>query len=196
MGFQKTINLDPAIGMPGAEVNPGQAVYTAFNFVSDGTVRAGTFAFAKTLDSNGYPITKMNQASATSNSGAKVLGFVERNLIGNLISPLVEASDVYSAGLGLPIAIRGQFYANASGTAQAGQSVLCDPATGNVTYGAAGAANDTGWVVRFPRGVSEVAEGDLVIYENFGVSVAAASVVSSADETVGKARVGTSKVAA
>ena len=30
MGFQKTINLDPAIGMPGAEVNPGQAVYTAF----------------------------------------------------------------------------------------------------------------------------------------------------------------------
>lgn len=196
MGFQKTINLDPAIGMPGAEVNPGQAVYTAFNFVSDGTVRAGTFAFAKTLDSNGYPITKMNQASATSDSGAKVLGFVERNLIGNLISPLVEASDVYSAGLGLPIAIRGQFYAIASGAAQAGQSVLCDPATGEVTYGAAGAANDTGWVVRFPRGVSEVAEGDLVIYENFGVSVAAASVVSSADETVGKARVGTSKVAA
>lgn len=196
MGFQKTINLDPAIGMPGAEVNPGQAVYTAFNFVSDGTVRAGTFAFAKTLDSNGYPITKMNQASATSDSGAKVLGFVERNLIGNLISPFVEASDVYSAGLGLPIAIRGQFYAIASGAAQAGQSVLCDPATGNVTYGAAGAANDTGWVVKFPRGVSEVAEGDLVIYENFGVSVAAASVVSSADETVGKARVGTSKVAA
>lgn len=196
MGFQKTINLDPAIGMPGAEVNPGQAVYTAFNFVSDGTVRAGTFAFAKTLDSNGDPITKMNQASATSDSGAKVLGFVERNLIGNLISPLVEASDVYSAGLGLPIAIRGQFYAIASGAAQAGQSVLCDPATGNVTYGAAGAANDTGWVVKFPRGVSEVAEGDLVIYENFGVSVAAASVVSSADETVGKARVGTSKVAA
>lgn len=196
MGFQKTINLDPAIGMPGAEVNPGQAVYTAFNFVSDGTVRAGTFAFAKTLDSNGYPITKMNQASATSETGAKVLGFVERNLIGNLISPLVEASDVYSAGLGLPIAIRGQFYAIASGAAQAGQSVLCDPATGNVTYGAAGAANDTGWVVKFPRGVSEVAEGDLVIYENFGVSVAAASVVSSADETVGKARVGTSKVAA
>ena len=196
MGFQKTINLDPAIGMPGAEVNPGQAVYTAFNFVSDGTVRAGTFAFAKTLDSNGDPITKMNQASATSETGAKVLGFVERNLIGNLISPLVEASDVYSAGLGLPIAIRGQFYAIASGAAQAGQSVLCDPATGEVTYGAAGAANDTGWVVKFPRGVSEVAEGDLVIYENFGVSVAAASVVSSADETVGKARVGTSKVAA
>ena len=196
MGFQKTINLDPAIGMPGAEVNPGQAVYTAFNFVSDGTVRAGTFAFAKTLDSNGYPITKMNQASATSETGAKVLGFVERNLIGNLISPLVEASDVYSAGLGLPIAIRGQFYAIASGAAQAEQSVLCDPATGEVTYGAAGAANDTGWVVKFPRGVSEVAEGDLVIYENFGVSVAAASVVSSADETVGKARVGTSKVAA
>ena len=196
MGFQKTINLDPAIGMPGAEVNPGQAVYTAFNFVSDGTVRAGTFAFAKTLDSNGYPITKMNQASATSQTGAKVLGFVERNLIGNLISPLVEASDVYSAGLGLAIAIRGQFYAIASGAAQAGQSVLCDPATGEVTYGAAGADNDTGWVVKFPRGVSEVAEGDLVIYENFGFSVAAASGVSSADATVGKARVGISKVAA
>ena len=49
-----------------------------------------------------------------------------------------------------------------------GQSVLCDPATGAVTYGAAGAENDTGWIVILPAGLASAAEGDVVIYQRIG----------------------------
>ena len=184
MGFQKVVNTDPAIATPGLEVNPGQAVYTAFNFVSDGTVEAGGFAFAVALEEGGA--SAMNAASKKASAGAKVLGFVERNLIGTITNPLVSATNVYPKGTGLPIAIRGQFYAIATGAATEGQSVLCDPTTGAVTYGTAGTANDTGWVVRLPRGVEEVASGDIVIYENFGVSIASAA--------AGRSLVGTDEV--
>lgn len=186
MGFQKVVNTDPAIATPGLEVNPGQAVYSAFNYISDGTVEAGAFAFAAALGEGG-PVA-MNVASKKASGGAKVLGFVERNLIGTLTNPLTAATNVYPKGVGLPIAIRGQFYAVASGTATEGQSVLCDPTTGAVTYGEAGADNDTGWVVRLPRGVEEVSEGDIVIYENFGVTVVSGAAAASA--RVGEAEVG------
>lgn len=174
MAFQKVVNVDPAIATPGLEVNPGQAVYTAFNYVSDGTVEAGGFAFAVAIEDDAGGAHVMNSASKKGSAGDKVLGFVERNLIGAL-NPLVEATNVYPLGQGLPIAIRGQFYAVATGAATEGQSVLCDPTTGAITYGTAGATNDTGWVVRLPRGVEEVASGDIVIYENFGLAITPAT---------------------
>lgn len=175
MGFQKVVNTDPAIATPGLEVNPGQAIYTAFNYISDGTVESGGFAFAVALEDVDNAATAMNSASKTASAGAKVLGFVERNLIGTITNPLVSATNVYPKGTGLPIAIRGQFYAVATGAATEGQSVLCDPTSGAITYGTAGSTNDTGWVVRLPRGVEEVASGDIVIYENFGLSIASAA---------------------
>lgn len=190
MGFQKVVTTMPAAGIPGQQVAPGQAVYTSFNYVSDGTVEAGTFAYAKALTETGF--AEMNAASSKGSAGAAVLGFVERVQVAVIPSPLEEATAVYPAGTGLSIAIRGQFYAKATGTATEGQSVLCDPTTGAITYGTAGTANDTGWVVRFPRGVHQVAKDDLVIYECFGLTVgggaAAASYVGEA--TVGEAEVG------
>lgn len=186
MGFQKVVNIDPAIATPGLEVNPGQAVYTAFNFVSDGTVEAGSFAFSVALEEDEAGATAMNAASKKGSARAKVLGFVERNMSGTILNALGTATNVYPVGAGVPIAIRGQFYAFAAATATDGQSVLCDPTTGAITYGQAGATNDTGWVVRLPRGVYEVAEGDVVIYENFGLTVAAAA--------SGKSLVGTDEV--
>ena len=192
MGFQKSVASMPAIGLPGTEVNPGQATYTAFNYLSDGTVLAGGFAFAKDVAENG-PVS-FNAASATGKAGARVLGFVERNLISTLPNPLVEASNTYQAGLGLNIAVRGQFYAVAAGAATEGQAVLCDPTTGKVTYGDAGAATDTGWKVRLPQGVVDAAEGDIVIYENFGVSIAASA--ASGVAVVGESEVGSAEVGA
>lgn len=171
MGFQKTVELQTAIGTPGLEVNPGQAVYTAFNYVSDGTVQAGTFAFAGTAASGtgeAFGIASIKTAS----SGA-LLGFVERNLVSALM-PDDEGNNVYTAGVGLSIAKRGQYYAIATGSATAGQAVLCDPTTGNVTYGTAGTTNDTGWRVVLPQGITTVSEGDIVIYENLGVDVPSA----------------------
>ena len=189
MGFQKFVSTTPCIGLPGLEVNPGQAIYTAFNYLSDGTVAAGSFAFAVPLEGEE---NEMNKASAKGEAGAVPLGFVERNISGTLLSPLVSATNIYPSGCGLNIAIRGQFYAIATGAATEGQSVLCDPTTGEITYGTAGSENDTGWVVRLPAEVQTVEEGDLVIYENFGITVTAASASGQAE--VGEAEVGEDKV--
>ena len=46
MGLQKTVNNSPAIGLNGQPVVLGQSVYTTMNFMSDGNVKAGAFAFA------------------------------------------------------------------------------------------------------------------------------------------------------
>ena len=98
---------------------------------------------------------------------------MERDVIATIPALTDDATQVYPKGTCPPVAIRGQFYAIAAGAATEGQSVLCDPTTGKVTYGEAGAANDTGWKVVLPRGVSTIAEGDTVIYQNYGVDVAA-----------------------
>lgn len=185
MGFQKKVGLQNAIGTPGLEVVPGQAVYTAFNYISDGTVQAGTFAF------EGEPAKGTGEAfgiATFKKSSGKLLGFVERNLTG-VLALNEEGSEIYPEGIGLTIAKRGQFYALATGSATAGQSVLCDPATGAVTYGAAGAANDTGFIVVLPQGVKTVAKDDIVIYENLGLGVKTAQVSSVGDAKVDEAKV-------
>lgn len=173
MGFQAVVNTDPAIGIPGQEVNPRQAVYTAFNYVSDGTVQAGAFAFAKTL--TGDDPTEQNVVSAKGSAGAKPVGFVERDVIASIPTLTDDSTQIYPEGVCPPIAIRGQFYAIATSAATEGQAVLCDPTSGAITYGAAGAANDTGWKVVLPRGVKTIASGDVVIYQNYGVDVTPAA---------------------
>lgn len=173
MGFQAVVNTDPAIGVAGQEVNPRQAVYTAFNYVSDGTVQAGTFCYATTL--TGDDPTEQNVVSLKGSAGAKPVGFVERDVIATIPVLTDDSTQVYPKGVCPPIAVRGQFYAIATGAATEGQAVLCDPTTGTITYGAAGATNDTGWKVVLPRGVTTVAKDDLVIYQNYGVDVTPAS---------------------
>lgn len=177
MGFQAVVKTDPAVGIAGQEVNPKQAVYTAFNYVSDGTVQAGTFCFATALKDNVTGET--NIVSLKGTSGAKPVGFVERDVIASIPTLTADASQVYPQGACPPIAIRGQFYAVATGAVTEGQSVLCDPATGAITYGAAGTTNDTGWRVIFPRGVKSAAKDDVVIYQNFGVTVATGAMAAA-----------------
>ncbi|MDY6322528.1 MAG: hypothetical protein SPL30_06440 [Succinivibrio sp.] len=162
MGFQTSVKTYPAIGAPGQQVVPGQAVYTAENYVSDGTLKAGAFAFEKAVTG-----TNAFRTAAATGTGTPI-GFVERNLTASITNPLSEATQVYNSGIGAPIALRGQFYAIATGTATEGQHVLCDPATGAVTYGDTAAANDTGWIVKIPAGAASAAEGDTVIYERIG----------------------------
>ena len=177
MGFQAVVKTDPAVGIAGQEVNPKQAVYTAFNYVSDGTVQAGTFCFATAL--KGSVTGETNIVSLKGTSVAKPVGFVERDVIATIPTLTADASQVYPQGACPPIAIRGQFYAVATGAVTEGQSVLCDPATGAITYGAAGTTNDTGWRVIFPRGVKSAAKDDVVIYQNFGVTVATGAMAAA-----------------
>ena len=96
MGFQAVVKTDPAVGIAGQEVNPKQAVYTAFNYVSDGTVQAGTFCFATALKGNVTGET--NIVSLKGTSGAKPVGFVERDVIATIPTLTADASQVYPQG--------------------------------------------------------------------------------------------------
>ncbi len=165
--MQKIVNLYPAAGVPGQEVNPHSAVYTPFNYLSDGTAAAGSFAVLGTNEDEGTGVV-FNLASAKG-EGA-VIGLVERTFTGALM-PDEDGTLVYPKGAELTIAVRGDYYVAATGAATVGQAVLCDPATGEVTYGEAGAANDTGWKVL----TAAEAKGDIIIISNRGVSVAPAA---------------------
>ncbi|WP_443894645.1 structural cement protein Gp24 [Parasutterella excrementihominis] len=166
--LQKTVNLYPAIGIPGQQVAFNQAVYTPHNYLSDGTVACGTFAFAKAAAGSTTAV-QFPIASATGAAGDKVVGLVERTFTASLPS-YDEDTDIYPEGAELTIAERGDYYIVAPAAATVGQSVLCDPTTGNITFGAAGAANDTGWVVR-----TAGAKDDTIIISNHGLSITPAA---------------------
>ena len=161
MAMQTKVGLYPVTGFPGQEVNPGSAVYTAENYISDGTLTAGAFAFTSAVTGTGTAAA----FKAAGKTGTTLIGFVERTVTGAILSPLNEAEGAYAQGTGASIALRGQFYAAATGAVTEGQSVLCNHATGAVTYGNAGSDNDTGWIVHLPNGLTTAAEGDIVIYE-------------------------------
>lgn len=161
--MQQTVNLYPAVGVPGQEVNAHTAIYTPFNYVSDGTAAAGSFVFVKAnADENGgvvYPL-----ASAT--GSGTVLGLVENTFTGAL-SYNEEGTLVYPKGANLTIAVRGDYYVAASGSATVGQAVLCNPSDGAITYGTPGTANDTGWVVM----TAATNSGDIIVISNRGIGI-------------------------
>ncbi len=156
--MQKSVNLYPAIGVPGQEVAAKSAVYTPQNFISDGTAAAGSFVFAAEAEGKGvaFPV-------ASAKGEGECLGLCERVFSGVLAFD-ENGTMVYPKGHALTIATRGDYYVSATGVAQVGQAVLCDPATGEVTYGNAGDQNDTGWkVVTEAKGAD-----DIIIISNRG----------------------------
>ena len=164
--MQKTVNLYPAVGVPGQEVNVHTAIFTPFNYISDGTAAAGSFVFVKeNTDDTGvvYPL-----ASAT--GSGTVIGLVENTFTGTLAYNQ-DGTLIYPQGANLTIAVRGDYYVAASGAATVGQAVLCNPASGAITYGTPGTANDTGWVVMTPA----TNAGDIIIISNRGVGITPAA---------------------
>ena len=145
MALQNSVGFMPSAGLPGQEVNAHTAVYTPLNFMSDGTCVAGKFAFAAVApEGDGV---HFDYAALT---GEALLGFVERTF-GSMLDVKVEASDVYVKGTGLNIAVRGDYYISAPAVCQAGQHVLVDKATGDLSFGdgtsLAEGVIDTGWIV-------------------------------------------------
>ena len=155
----------PGRGLPGMSVNKDTQITTALNYLSDGTLEPGGFAFT------GSQVADQDVCLASkSKSGGRLLGIVLRTEVGSFDSPYSTYTSTYQKGAPVTILARGQVHAVVpeDQTPTEGQAVLCDPATGKVTYGAAGSANDTGWSVIFFPGQASAAEGDLVIYENLG----------------------------
>ena len=159
MGLQKTVNNSPAIGLGGQPVVLGQSVYTTMNFMSDGNVKAGAFAFAPSAATTFPDNIKTEYVT---NKGTAVIGFVERNFVGTGAS-----SEVYAKGVVLNIAIRGDYYlvAPAGTTPTKGYKVITTDATGAISFAASASTGetDTGWVVT--EGGSA---GDTIVISNHG----------------------------
>ena len=153
MALQTTVNTYASIGFPGQMVAFSQRVYTPFNYLSDGTVKAGGFAFLKTA-----PADLQNQYGVAALTGSVLLGFVER-----VLTPKMDASnhDVYVEGAELTIAEQGDFYISATGAATVGQKVLVATATGAIAFGSSAGEGqiDTGFVVK----TAAAASGDIII---------------------------------
>lgn len=161
--MQTSVSLYPVLGVPGQEVNAHTAVYTPFNYISDGTAAAGSFVFAATNNSEDGAVAF---PKASAKGTGTVIGLVENTFTGAL-SYDEEGTLVYPAGAALTVAVRGDYYVVATKAATVGQAVLCNPSTGAVTYGTPGTTNDTGWVV-----MTAAAEaGDVIIISNRGLAI-------------------------
>ena len=162
MALQKIVNIDPALGVPGSQATFYNEVTTLNNYISNGTVQAGKFVFDGTA---GINTTGSSQkiASLTAAPGTAPVGLCVR-LVDGILADGVDASLTYVRGCNVTVAIRGDFYVLAEGTAAVGDSVNVDPATGAVTYGVAdGGAISTGFTVA--QGGSL---GDVIVISNHG----------------------------
>ena len=68
MALQKNVSMYPAVGVAGQPVTTEQCVYTPFNYLSDGTAKAGSFAFAATSSPNTGGVAQMSSAFVTETS--------------------------------------------------------------------------------------------------------------------------------
>lgn len=144
--MQKTVNLYPSVGLPGQEAAAHTAAYTPLNYLSDGTAAAGKFVFKGTFDKK--VVVSPVAFPVASAKGTTLVGLVERTFTA-AVPCGVAGSEAYPNGAELTIAVRGDFYVEATGPATVGQAVFCNPADGSVSYGTVGSdsGTDTGWVV-------------------------------------------------
>lgn len=167
MPLQKSVGNSYALGVPGQQVVIGQAEYLAYNPLSDGTVKAGTFCFKKADSGNGEVFA---HAALTGAADAAPLGFVERVVDSYIPTVGSDATQVYPAGAALTVAIRGQYYIEApAAIASDGLGVFINPTTGVISIAASAGTGevDTGWTCRIPNGGASAAQGDIVIVERF-----------------------------
>ena len=159
MGLQKSVGLSPALGLSGEKAVLGQSVYTVQNFMSDGTVKAGTFAF---VPGTATTFAENIKTEYVTDHGTGLVGFVERTFTGAGAS-----SDLYAQGEALTIAVRGDYYlvAPAGTTPTKGYKVITTDATGAISFAASASSGetDTGWTV-----TTGGSAGDVIVISNHG----------------------------
>lgn len=160
MALQKKVATYPAAGVAGQPVTTEQCVYTPFNYLSDGTAKAGSFAFASTSSTNTGGVAQ--KFAGLKGTGSPV-GLVARVLDGYLDVD-ESGSLVYKEGLPLMIAVQGDFYIEASAAVAVGTKVYVLPTTGEISFSTATSDGkvDTGWVVK----TAATAAGDMIIISN------------------------------
>ena len=167
MAFQQTVGFMPHRGLPGNPVNPSEVVHIHYNPLSDGTVEAGKFCFAKAVEGEGE---KFGFASATGAQGDAPLGIAVRWLVGHTLNVTDEATTVFMHGQHITVAKKGQFYfAVPEGMlAKAGDDVYVNPVTGAVAFEKGTDFVATGWKVVGINGQAYAQEDELIIIENWG----------------------------
>ena len=160
--MQKSVDLVVKKGFDGQRVTTDQNIYTCENYLSNGTVKAGAFAFKGSATGNGE---QMGVVSAT---GTVLVGFVER-VVDASIAPTVEATDVYPSGFPVAVALKGQFYVTANTTVSAGMLVLVKGDTGAISFASQTSEGliDTGFKVALPDGKTSANNGDVIVIEKF-----------------------------
>lgn len=160
MALQKTVSMYPALGVAGQPVTTEQTVYTPFNYLSDGTAKAGSFAFVSSSSVNTGGVAQ-SFVGATGTASTKPLGLVERILDG-YINFDEDGSLIYKEGLPVKVAVQGDYVIEASGVASVGASVFVKPTDGTIAFATAEGLVDTGWVVK----TAASAKGDLIVISN------------------------------
>lgn len=166
MAFQQTVGINICRGLPGNPVNPSEVVHIHYNPLSDGTVEAGKFCFAKAVEGEGE---KFGFASATAEAGQAPLGIAVRWMVGHTLSVNDEYTTKFMHGQHITVAKRGQFYfAVPEGKlAQIGNDVLVNPVTGDVAFEVTEGFVATGWKVVGMNGQGYAQEDELIIIENW-----------------------------
>ena len=166
MALQKVVNIDPAIGVPGSQAAFLGEVITVQNYIRDGTAAAGQFVWNGTATVNpvsGGAIGVGKVATGNGTGGGALAGLAVR-LITGVLPDTSDGQLTYERGELVTVAIRGDFFVTATGSATAGQSVNVVTATGAMTYGTPGTGEvATGWTV-----TEGGTTGDLIVISNHG----------------------------
>ena len=167
MALQTTVNISPALGVPGAQAAFLGDVKTVRQYLSDGTAKAGSFALASTssVNTGGADGGSAGFVGLTNALATSAIGLVVRDITGTL-GMGVEGSLVYEAGAAVQVAIRGDYYILSTEAATVGEKVIVTVATGAISFAASASAGevDTGWTVT----TAASASGELIVISNHG----------------------------
>ena len=163
---QKVVNTDIPVGVPGGLVAL-QEEYTPFNYISDGTLHAGGFAFIS--EEKFTPETAVDMPVAGA-KGKTLLGVVLRSFTAGVVN--LKDPCTYEKGEEVSVICEGDVYIKAPASAEVGKHILVDPKTGKVTCGDAGTDNDTGWIIK-----TKGDENDIIVISNRGGEAKASEAV-------------------
>lgn len=167
MALQTTVNISPALGVPGAQAALLGDVKTVRQYLSDGTAKAGSFALPSTssVNTGGDTGGSAGFVGLANASATAAIGLVVRDITGTL-APNVDGSLVYEAGAAVTVAIRGDYYVLSTEAATVGEKVIVTVATGAISFAASASSGevDTGWTVT----TAASAAGELIVISNHG----------------------------
>lgn len=159
MAFQKSVNLTPAIGVPGAFASVNPVVSTARGRVAAADVLIGGFCWDD-ADTEG---------AVKSTGTGKPLGFVARDVMYPIYKLTEEGLEAVPTGENVNVQVQGDFYVQVAAAVTKGQKAFANLTTGAVSGGAAGAtvsgSVETDWAF-----VTDADADGIAIISNYGAT--------------------------